>query len=54
MSKASNQYANKSKGSGGNVVGCAPNKNRLHKPPKFMGKDGQSNNQSTSRGKGRT
>jgi len=28
--------------------------NRLHQPPNFMGKSGQPDNQSTSRGKGRT
>jgi len=38
---------------GGQVVGKAPG-GRLHQPPKFMGSDGKSDNQSTNRGKGRT
>ena len=36
---------------GGQVVGAAP-KSTLHQPPNFMGKSGQSDNQSTNRGKG--
>lgn len=40
--------------SGGNIVGKAPDKNTLHQPPNFLGKDGTSNNQSTSRPKGST
>jgi hypothetical protein len=40
--------------SGGNVVNKAPDKNTLHQPPAFMGKSGTPDNQSTSRGKGRT
>jgi len=39
---------------GGNISGKGPTKHRLHKPPSFQGKSGQSDNQSTSRGKGRT
>jgi len=38
---------------GGNVVGSAP-KSRIHKAPKFMGKSGQSDNQDTSRAKGKS
>lgn len=38
---------------GAQVVGAAP-KSRLHQPPAVMGKSGQPDNQSTSRGKGRT
>lgn len=34
--------------SGGNVVGKAPS-GKLHQPPAFQGKAGQSDNQSTSR-----
>ncbi len=48
----SKQHAGDQSG-GGNVVGAAP-KSRLHQPPKFMGKAGTSDNQSTNRGKGRT
>jgi hypothetical protein len=39
--------------SGGNVVGKAPS-GRLHQPPAFLGKTGQSDNQTTSRPKGST
>jgi hypothetical protein len=39
--------------SGGNVVGKAIS-GKLYQPPAFLGKAGQSDNQSTSRGKGRT
>jgi len=52
MSKESNQ-SRKDQAGGGNVVGGAP-KSRLHQPPKVLGKSGQPDNQSTSRGKGRT
>ena len=52
MSKKSNQ-ARSSQSGGGQLVGKGPN-SRLHKPPKFMGSGGKSNNQSTNRGKGRT
>lgn len=38
---------------GGQVVGSAP-KSRLHQPPNFQGKSGTPDNQSTSRGKGRS
>lgn len=38
---------------GGNVVGGAPS-SRRHMAPNFQGKSGQSDNQSTSRGKGKT
>lgn len=51
--KASNQSQTQDS-SGGNVVGKAPDKNTLHQPPNFMDKAGQSDNQSTNRGKGRT
>lgn len=51
--KASNQHAGDQSG-GGNISGKGPTKHTLHQPPKFMGKDGQSDNQSTSRGKGKT
>lgn len=39
---------------GGNVVNKAPDKNVLYQPPAFMGKSGQSDNQSTNRAKGST
>lgn len=52
MSKASKQSRTDQAG-GGQVVGRAP-KSRLHQPPNFQGKAGQSDNQSTFRGKGRT
>ncbi len=39
---------------GGNVVNKAPDKNKLYQPPNFLGKSGQSDNQSTSRPKGST
>jgi len=52
MAKESNQHAGSQSG-GGNMVG-GPSKHRLHQPPNFQGKDGQSDNQSTSRGKGKT
>lgn len=47
------KQSRKDQAGGGNVVGKSP-KGRLHQPPNFMGKSGQSNNQSTNRGKGRT
>lgn len=47
------KQSNENQSGGGNVVGAAP-KSRLHQPPNFMGKSGQPDNQSTSRGKGRT
>jgi hypothetical protein len=40
--------------SGGNIVGKGPTKHRLHQPPKFQGKSGTPDNQSTSRPKGST
>ena len=52
MSKESNQHRPSQSG-GGQVVGKAPN-GRLHQPPKFMGSDGKSDNQSTNREKGST
>lgn len=51
MAKASNQSAGDQSG-GGNMAG--PTKQRLHQPPNFQGKSGQGDNQSTSRGKGKT
>lgn len=39
---------------GGNISNAGPQKHRLHQPPNFQGKSGQSDNQSTFRGKGRT
>ena len=39
---------------GGNISGKGPTKHRLHQPPNFQEKSGQSDNQSTFRGKGRT
>lgn len=38
---------------GAQNVGGVP-KARLHQPPKFMGKSGQGDNQSTSRGPGKS
>lgn len=52
MSKESNQHRTSQSG-GGQVVNKAPG-GRLHQPPKFMGTDGKSDNQSTSRPKGKT
>lgn len=40
--------------SGGNIVNKGPTKHRLHQPPKFQGKSGTPDNQSTNRGKGTT
>lgn len=40
--------------SGGNIVNKGPTNHRLHKPPAFLGRGGQSDNQSTSRPKGTT
>ncbi len=40
--------------SGGNIVGKAPTKHRIHKPGNIAGKSGTPDNQSTNRGKGRT
>ena len=51
--KKSNQ-AQQHDTSGGNIVGKGPTQHRLHQPPNFLGKSGQSDNQSTNRGKGRT
>lgn len=48
-----NKQCRKDQKGGAQVVGAAP-KARLHQPPRFMGKSGQGDNQSTSRGKGRT
>lgn len=45
---------NEDQSGGGNIHGKGPTKHRLHQPPSFQGKSGQSDNQSTSRGKGRT
>lgn len=42
-----------SQAGGAQSVGSVP-KARLHQPPKFQGKSGTPDNQSTSRGKGRT
>ena len=39
---------------GGNISNAGPTKHRLHQPPNFQGKSGQSDNQSTWRGKGRS
>jgi hypothetical protein len=50
MSKKSNQCRENQSG-GGQVVGKAPS-GRLHQPPRFMGKSGMPDNQSTNRGKG--
>ena len=50
--KAENQAATQTS-AGGQVVGKAPS-GKLYQPPKFMGQSGQPDNQSTSRGKGRT
>jgi hypothetical protein len=52
-SKESNQ-ARTQDTSGGNIVGKAPTKQTLYKPPNIFGKSGQSDNQSTSRPKGST
>lgn len=51
--KASNQSRTQDT-SGGNIVGKPPTKHTLHQPPNFMGKAGQSDNQSTKRPKGST
>jgi len=51
--KRANQ-SNESQSGGGNISGKGPTQHRLHQPPNFQGKSGQSDNQSTSRGKGRT
>lgn len=48
----SKQHRPSQKG-GAQNVGHVP-KARLHQPPNFMGKSGQGNNQSTSRGPGKT
>lgn len=50
--KQSNQAPTQDR-SGGNVVGKAPD-GKLHQPSRFLGTGGQSDNQSTNRGKGRT
>lgn len=42
-----------SQAGGAQAVGGVP-KARLHQPPKFMGKSGSPDNQSTSRGKGKS
>ena len=42
-----------SQAGGAQNVGRVPSA-KLYQPPKFMGQSGQGNNQSTSRGKGRT
>ena len=39
---------------GGQSQGATGPSSRLYQPPKFMGRSGMSDNQSTSRGKGRT
>lgn len=49
--KQSNQHRPDQAG-GGNITGKAPDKNRLHQPPNFQGRSGQSDNQSTFRKKG--
>jgi hypothetical protein len=48
----SKQHRPSQKG-GAQNVGHVP-KARLHQPPNFMGKSGQGDNQSTSRGSGKT
>lgn len=45
------QHRDSQKGGAQNVGGVP--KARLHQPPKFMGKSGAADNQSTSRGKGK-
>jgi hypothetical protein len=47
------KQSNENQKGGGNAVGGAP-KARLHQPPKFQGKSGQSDNQSTNRGAGKS
>jgi len=39
---------------GGNIVGKGPTQHRLHQPPNFLDKSGQSDNRSTNRPKGTT
>ena len=53
-SEAQSDQARTQDTSGGNVVGKAPDKNKLYQPPAFMGKSGQGDNQSTNRAKGST
>lgn len=48
-----NQTADSIQNSGGNLVGKAPSA-PIRSVPKFQDKSGQGDNQSTSRGKGRT
>ena len=58
MANKQNQHADVTgsgvQSGGGNISGKGPTKHRLHQPPSFQGKSGQGDNQSTSRGKGRT
>lgn len=51
--KRANQ-SEESQSGGGNIVGKGPTKHRLHQPPNFQGPSGQSDNQSTFRGKGKS
>ncbi len=53
MSDKANRQSRKDQSGGGQVVGSAP-KSRLHQPPRFQGRSGTPDNQSTNRGKGRT
>jgi hypothetical protein len=53
MANKANQHAGSQTG-GGNISGKGPTKQRLHQPPNFQGKSGQSDNQSTFRGKGKS
>lgn len=58
MANKSNQHADITGGGvqkgGGNISDKGPTKHRLHQPPSFQGKAGQSDNQSTWRGKGKS
>jgi hypothetical protein len=46
------KQSNENQKGGGNA--CGAPKARLHQPPKFQGKSGQSDNQSTNRGAGKS
>ena len=58
MANKSNQTADVTGGGiqagGGNLSNKGPCRHRRHQPPNFQEKSGQSDNQSTFRGKGKT
>jgi hypothetical protein len=45
---------NENQSGGGNIFNKGPTQHRLHQPSAFQAKSGQSDNQTTFRGKGRT